>query len=96
LDEAVHVRLIVEFIETDNVRMVHLTEDFYFVHDESLVFRGQLVLLEVLDSTLFLCGFVHAQTHFTEATLTQDLTNLVVFLETALSLCNESGGLHRL
>jgi len=45
LDKTVHVRLIVEFVKADNVRVIHLTENGDFVHDQSLVFFRKFLFL---------------------------------------------------
>jgi hypothetical protein len=83
LYKTVHLRLIVEFEKAYNVGMVHGTQDVNLIHNELLVFLRKFVFLQIFHSTLFLCGPVHTQTHFTEASLTENFTNLVVIHKAA-------------
>jgi hypothetical protein len=54
-----------------------------------LLLLVHVLLLEDLDSALLLGLSVSAETHFTESTLSEHMSNLVDVAESALALLNE-------
>ena len=76
-------------VDLDDVGVVEVTKCLNLVEHGLLLGLVHGLLLEKLDSTLFLGLTVGAETDLTEGTLSENLTNLVDITESTFSLSDE-------